>query len=66
MSLITLTMVLFYSCVLVGHGSVTVSQNEQYQHPETETAKSNSAIINFILKPTPLLFQAFPIMSVWP
>lgn len=48
-SLITLTMSLFYLSVSVSHGSVTV--NEQ----ETEAAKRNSAIIFFIV-----FFCAFP------
>lgn len=33
--LVTLTMALFYSSVSVNHGSVTVSQREQNQHPES-------------------------------
>ncbi len=36
---------LFYSSVPVSHDNVTVSQHEQQQDPETETAKWNSDII---------------------
>ncbi len=39
----------FYSSVPVSHDSVTVSQHAQYQDPETEAAKWNSAIINYIM-----------------
>ncbi len=35
-------MALFYSSVPVSHGSVTESQSEQHQDPETEAAKWNS------------------------
>ncbi len=48
-STITLVMALFCSSVPVRHDSVTVSQHEQYQDPETEAAKWNSVIINFII-----------------
>ncbi len=37
---------LLYSSVPVSRGSVTVSQHGQYQNPETEAAKWNSAIID--------------------
>ena len=47
--LITLTMALFCSSVPVSHDSVTVSQHTQYQDPETEAAKWNSAIVSFII-----------------
>ncbi len=39
----------FYSNVPVNRDSVTVSQHTQYQDPETETAKWNSAVIHFII-----------------
>ncbi len=42
-------MALFYSSVSVSHDGVTVSQHAQYQDPETEAAKWNSAIIDFII-----------------
>ena len=45
----TLTMALLYSSVPVSHDSVTVSQHAQYQDPETEAAKWNSAIIHLII-----------------
>ncbi len=48
MLLITLTMVLFYSSVPLRRDSVTVGQHAQYQDPEPEAAKWNSAIIHFI------------------
>ncbi len=35
--------------VPVSPDSVTVSQHEQYQNPETEAAKWNSAITHFII-----------------
>ncbi len=44
--MITLVMAKFYLCVPVSHDSVTVSQHVQYQGPETEAAKWNSAIVN--------------------
>ncbi len=47
--LITLTMALFCSSVPVSHDSVTVGQHARYQDPETEAAKWNPAIINFII-----------------
>ncbi len=47
--LITITMALFYPGVPVNHDSVTVSQHAQYQDPDTEAAKWNSAIINLII-----------------
>ncbi len=49
MLLITLQMALFYSSVPVSHDSVTVSRQAQHQDPETEAAKWNSVIINFII-----------------
>lgn len=42
-------MILSYSSVPGSHDSVTVSQHEQYPDPETQAAKSNSAIIHFII-----------------
>ena len=42
-------MALFHSSVPVSHDSVTVSQRAQYQDPETEATKWNSAVINFII-----------------
>ncbi len=57
--LITLTMAVFYLSVPVSQDSVTVSQHEQYQDPETEAAKWNSAIIHFIIYTC-----AFPTVTV--
>lgn len=34
-----ITLMMFYSSVPVRHDSMTVSQHEQYQHPETEAAQ---------------------------
>ncbi len=42
-------MVLSYPSVPASHDSVTVSLHAQYQDPETEAAKWNPAIINFII-----------------
>ncbi len=44
-------MALFYSSVPESHDTVTVSQHVQYQDPEAEAAKWNSAIIHFIISP---------------
>ncbi len=41
-------MALCYLSVTVSHVRETVSQHAQYQDPETEAAKGNVAIINFI------------------
>ncbi len=46
---LTLTETLFYSSVPVSHDNGTASQHAQYQDPETEAAKWNSAIIHFII-----------------
>lgn len=53
MSLITLTMDLFYSVVPLSHNSVTVTQ--QYQDPDTGAAKWDLVIINFIFTAVLLL-----------
>ena len=46
--LITLAMALFYPSVPLNHDSVTVSQHVPYKDPETEAAKWNPDIINFM------------------
>ncbi len=47
--LIALTMTLFYSSVPASHDGVSISQHAQHKDPDTEAAKWNSAIINFII-----------------
>ncbi len=47
-SLITFTVLLFSSNIPVSHDRVTVSQRA-HQDPETQAAKWNSAIVNFII-----------------
>lgn len=44
---VLLMMALFYSGFPVRHNSVKVNQHGQYQDPETEAVKCNSAIIHF-------------------
>ncbi len=39
----------FCSSVPVSHASMTVSEHEQYQDPETEAAKWNSAMFRFVI-----------------
>ena len=42
-------MALFFSSVPLSRDSVTVSCHAQYQDPENEAAKWNSAVINYII-----------------
>lgn len=56
--IITLPLALLYTSAPVSHDSMTMSQHVQYEGPETEAVKWNSAIINVIIYPC-----AFPNLS---